>query len=118
MDFDSLFDTNYDLPVNDVEMDKDEYLDKVNQIFSIIDSTYSKAWTRVRLKDDEYPNEDICEKCTGCGSTIVNGETVECIANREEGECHYVLFDSDEFGISVGELMSDIWELLPVNKLK
>ncbi len=118
MDFDKLFDDNYDISIENIEMDKDKYLIKTNEIFSILDNEYAKSWIKVRLSDFEYPEQSVCDKCTGCGTTIVNREEVECIADREEGECHYVMFDAEEFGIRVGEVMNSIWDLLPVNKLK
>jgi hypothetical protein len=117
MDFNELFSLDIQ-PDEDVEMDKDEYLTKSTQIFSIVDTEYSKAWVKVRLNDGEYPDESICDKCEGCGSIIVNGEEVECIANREEGECYRIVFDSEQFGNSMAQIVDDIWDLLSINKLK
>lgn len=66
---------------------------------------YGKHFSNRRLQDDEYPSEDVCDKCTGCGTTNVNGETMDCVKDRQEGDCFYKSFDYYGFGREVEALL-------------
>ncbi len=67
---------------------------------------YGKAWSNRNLLDTEYPPEDVCAICKGCGNfNKHDGETGECFKDRMEGECYHRVFDTDQFGAEVAAIL-------------
>lgn len=104
-------------PNTPIIMDSKDYFEKSRKLFRKISESYSTSWNSKNLSDDEYPDESICGECTGCGSTVVDSETVDCYQDREDGVCFYNFFDYEEFGSSVESLIEDIHNLCVVDDI-
>lgn len=100
-----------------------EEFQKINQsdfnqqsvkILERLGTEYSKAWASRPLKDDEFPDESICDKCTGCGTFKINDEEKECYQDREQGCCYHRFFDVEQFGIEVETEIENIYGLLGI----
>lgn len=113
-EFDNLFKVEPEKPN---VMGANEYYNRSNKLFSIIDMLYSKAWKSKRLSDSEFPEEIVCDKCTSQGICIINGEEKDCYQDKENGDCFYTFFDSEEFGLEIENTIGDIHELLSVTGL-
>ena len=117
MDIDDFFNTKEEIqePIN---MAKDEFVAKTKKLLAYIESSYGKGWKDRSLKEEEFPEESICDKCTGCGTFKLDGEDAECTRDFEEGECYVRYFDTEEFGIEVETCLDDIYELLYVDNVE
>lgn len=115
--FDDIFNLKEEIqePIN---MPKDEFVEKTKKLLNYISDQYSKGWQSRRLKDEEYPEESICDKCTGFGTFKLNEEDAECVADREEGECYVRYFDAEEFGLEIEATMDDVYELLFIDNVE
>lgn len=115
--FDDIFNLKEEIkePIN---MSKDEFVEKTKKLLNYISNQYSKGWQSRRLKDEEYPEESVCDKCTGCGTFKLNEEDAECVADREEGECYVRYFDAEEFGLEIEATMDDVYELLFIDNVE
>jgi len=115
--FDDLFDLKEEIqePIN---MAKDEFVAKTKKLINYISDQYNKGWQSRALKEEEYPEESICDKCEGCGTFKYKGEDADCVADREEGECYIRYFDAEEFGLEVETCLEDIYELLFVDNVE
>jgi hypothetical protein len=115
--FDDFFDLKEEVqePIN---MAKDEFVAKTKKLLAYIESSYGKGWKDRPLKEEEFPEESICDKCTGCGIFKLDGEDAECVRDFEEGDCGTRYFDAEEFGIEVETCLDDIYELLYVDNVE
>lgn len=115
--FDDIFNTQEEIqePIN---MGKDEFVEKTKKLLNCIADQYSKSWKSKRLTEEEYPEEIICDKCTGCGTFKFNEEYDECVVDREEGECYVRYFDAEEFGLEIEEKMDDLYDLINVDNVE
>jgi hypothetical protein len=115
--FNDLFDFKEEIqePIN---MVKDEFVAKTKKLLAYIESSYGKGWKSRSLKDEEFPEESICDKCTGCGTFKLNNEDAECMMDYEDGQCVTRYFDSEEFGLEVETCLDDIYELLYVDNVE
>lgn len=115
--FDDLFDLKEETqePIN---MAKDEFVAKTKKLLAYIERSYGNGWKSRSLKDEEFPEENICDKCTGCGTFKLNNEDAECMMDYEDGQCVTVYFDSEEFGLEVETCLDDIYELLYVDNVE
>ena len=87
---------------------------KAMKILTNIANSYSQSWHSRQLKEDEFPHESICDKCTGCG-TFINGELEsECFQDKMEGWCYHRYQDAEEFGIEVETELENIYKLIGV----
>jgi len=69
---------------------------------------YGSAWSSVRLTDAEYPHENICANCKGCGTfKLENGDDGECFVDKMEGECFHRYFDTTQFGEEVADYLEN-----------
>jgi len=85
------------------------------------DISSSKGWEVVLTMgylQDGYPEESICDKCTGCGTFKLNNEDAECVIDYEDGQCVTRYFDAEEFGLEVETCLDDIYELLYVDNVE
>lgn len=115
MEFEDLFKTSIEIPI---EMSESEFYEKTKKLMQIFDSSYSNAWINKPLADSEYPEESICSKCTGCGIFKKNDTELECIQDKIEGMCYYRYCDYEQLGINVETHLNSIYELLTVDKIK
>lgn len=99
-------------------MDPAEYFKKSQAVFEKLSSDFFGSFSWVHMKDGDYPSEDICDKCTGCGLFHdSNGDEKECVIDREEGECFTQVWDFTEMCENAGNYMEDLMELLMVQEL-
>jgi 23S rRNA A2030 N6-methylase RlmJ len=117
MDIDDFFNIKEEKyePTN---MSKDEFVDKTRKLLKHLDRHYTENWRSRPLKEEEFPNENICDKCTGCGIFKLKNEEAECTKDYEEGECYHRYFDAEEFGLEVETCFDDIYELLFVDNVE
>lgn len=112
MGIDDLFNIEPEVPFI---MDKDEYLNKSKEVFDIFATLYASSWQRRSLRDDEYPDELVCEACTGCG--IYQENIGECNQDSIEGGCYVQYQDVEQLGIDISNNIEDVYTLLSVNGL-
>jgi hypothetical protein len=106
------------VPVEPYKMSHIEFFNKTKELLQKIDSNYGQAWTNRPLKDIEFPDESICEKCIGCGTfKKENGEEGDCVVDRERGQCYHRFMDAEQFGAEVETHLDQIWELLSVDEV-
>lgn len=86
-----------------------EFNETVKKLLNNICNCYHNSWHSRSLKDEEFPEESICDKCKGCGTFNVDGEDRECFMDRENGICYQ---DAEEFGMEVEDEMDNIYGLL------
>jgi hypothetical protein len=83
------------------------------EIFNKILIEYSQSRYVRRLEIDEYPSEDVCNNCKGCGIfKNEDGESKECFQNREEGDCFKVGYDYGLLGLEVETLLPKICDFM------
>lgn len=115
--FDDLFDLKEE-PQEPINMAKDEFVEKTKKLLNYISDKYGKGWKSKRLTEEEYPEESVCDKCTGCGTFKFKGEDEECVSDREEVECYVRYFDAEEFGLEIEATMDDVYELLFIDNVE
>jgi len=95
--------TNFDelFNINDAidpypKMTKDEFIVKAIGFLKAIESEYGKSWSSRMLPDEE---RDIapCDICKAEGSFELNGRTINCVSDRESGDCYERVFDVESF---------------------
>lgn len=89
-----------------------EFNELAKKVLSNICYSYHQSWHSRPLKDEEFPDESICDRCTGCGTFKINGEDKECVQDREQGQCYHRYQDAEEFGIEVETELENIYGLL------
>jgi hypothetical protein len=109
-----LFNLEHD-EIQPLFIDKEEYFEITQQLFNTFSMTYAKSHHRQLLNDSDYPSEEICNSCKGCGVFKLNDEYTECYQNYEYGECYYIFFDSEEFHYEIQNEIEEIHMLLGYN---
>ena len=104
-------------PQEPCKMSQQEFMEKTKAVLNKICNSYYQSWQSMRLMDEEYPKESVCDKCTGCGKFIKNGEEKECFQNREQGECYYRFCDYEQVGIDVVTNLEKMCDLLSVDEI-
>ena len=99
----------------EVIVDSNDFFKKTKSLLEKIANIHSASYKSNLLKEDEYPDESVCDKCRGCGTF---GEDKECFQNREYGECFYTECDYEEIGVEIEPLMGDIYDLLRIDKIE
>ena len=97
-----------------IKMTPDEFVKKTKVILQQFDKEYATSWYNRKLYDAEYDLAP-CEKCKGCGSFKNGDKEIECVQDREQGECHQRLFDHELFTSSIEQIMfgeTDFYTLL------
>lgn len=61
-------------PTEPKKMDSIEFFEKTKLVLTKIYNSYSQGYMNRVLTDEEYPEESICDKCTGCGLFMDSGE--------------------------------------------
>ncbi len=113
----NIFDLEPQEPQDPVKMNQGDFMSKTKGLLAKIDSIYSKGWQNRHLLDSEYPDESICDKCTGCGVFKHDGEEKECRQNGEEGYCYHRFCDYEQVGMELEEQVESIYEILSVDIL-
>lgn len=99
-----------------VLMSKDDFVKKTKAVLNKIMNEYHQAWMSRRLRESEYPHEDICCECKGCGTfKDEHGQEKECVQDKVEGDCFTRFFDSEQFSESIEPSFEQIHELLSVD---
>ena len=75
-------------PREPYKMTQSDFIEKTQKLLLNIESAYSRAWKSRALKDEEFPDELVCDKCTGCGTFKENGEERDCVQDSEMGWCY------------------------------
>jgi hypothetical protein len=115
MDVDDFFNSEPEQPNI---MDSEEFFNKTKKLLTNFLNNYSQAWINRSLKDNEFPDESVCEKCTGCGSfKMENGEEGECFQSNSGDGCYQRFFDYEQFGLEAETHLDEIMELVSVDKI-
>lgn len=97
----------------------DELFLKAKKLAEYISNAYSESWANRALKESEFPSQEMCEKCTGCGSfKKENGEESECFQDKIEGYCYHRFVDYENFGIEIESVMEDVWDLSSIDEIE
>lgn len=99
------------------KMSQEDFVEKTKSLLSRIASNYCTSWESRPLKEDEYPDESVCNKCTGCGTFLDEGWEKDCHQDREQGECYHRFCDYEQVGIAIEDNLEAIYELLSVYKI-
>ena len=104
-------------PHEPYKMNQKEFVEKTKSVLEKIYNSYSQGWQSRVLIDDEYPEESVCDKCTGCGIFLENGEERDCIQDREQGDCFHRFCDYEQVGMDLENYFEDICDLLSVDEI-
>ena len=94
-------------------MNKYEYFERTHKLLDILMMGYSKSWLDRRLKDDEYPEESVCNACNACG--IFQEGVGQCFQDREEGDCYVRFLDPELFVVEFENEIEELNNLLSVS---
>jgi len=114
MDIEDLFKIE---PQETYKMSQKEFVLKTKDVLEKIYNAYSQGWQSRVLRDGEHPEESVCDKCTGCGLFMDNGEEKECVQDKEQGDCFHRFCDYEQVGMDLETHLSDIAELLSVDEI-
>jgi len=98
-------------------MSQNDFVEKTKAVLSKIYNIYSQGWQSRVLRDNEYPDESVCNKCTGSGLFRHNGEEQECVQDNEAGYCLHRFCDYEQVGIDLEAHLEDIFDLLSVDEI-
>lgn len=114
MNLDDLFKIE---PEEPYKMNQKEFFEKTKVILNKIYNSYSQGWQSRVLRDGEHPEESVCDKCTGCGIFMDNGEEKECFQDREQGDCFHRFCDYEQVGMDLEFNLEDMYDLLSVDEI-
>lgn len=114
MDLEDLFKPD---PEETRTMGQREFFERAKSVLEKIYSSYSQGWQNRVLMDDEFPEESVCEKCTGCGVFLENGEERECFQDREHGDCFHRFCDYEQVGLDLETHIEEVCDLLSVDEV-
>jgi hypothetical protein len=86
------------------KMTSEEFVSKTKKLLSKIMSDYSNAWSWRRITEEEFKITP-CDACKGESEFEFCGKKVNCVADREMGECAERVFDSEDFVQSLEDAM-------------
>ena len=101
-------------PIELPKIKQSEFNALATKVLEGIATSYSQSWHSKPLKDEEFPDENICNKCTGCGTFKVDGEDKDCVQDKEQGWCYYRYQDAEEFGMEVEAQLENIYGLIGI----
>ena len=104
-------------PQEPYKMSQKEFVSKTKAVLEKIYSAYLQGWQSRVLRDGEYPEESVCDKCTSCGLFMDNGEEKECVQDKEQGDCFHRFCDYEQVGMDLETHISDISDLLSVDEI-
>ena len=114
MDLDDFFKIE---PIVPTIMEQKEFFNKTKNVLEKIYYIYSSAQFTRYLKDDEYPNENICDECSGFGNFSYDGEEHECFWNKDGSGCATRCVDYEQIGIGLEMCIDDVLELLSIDEI-
>ena len=97
-----------------IKIKQSEFNVLATKILESIANSYAESFQSRPLKDEDFPDESICDKCTGCGTFKLDEESVECFQDKEQGWCYYRHQDIKGFGVEVEAQMESIWGLFDI----
>ena len=116
MKFDELFNME---PLPPETMDSNDFFAKTQHLLNRISTIYNQGWQSKPLKDEEFPEESICDKCTGYGKLHSDiDEERECAQDKEQGWCYYRFCDYEQVGMDLEVLIEDVYGLLSIDELE
>ena len=101
-------------PIKLPKIKQSEFNALATKVLEGIATSYSQSWHSRPLKDEEFPDESICDKCTGCGTFKVDGEDKDCVQDKEQGWCYHRYQDAEEFGMEVEAQLENIYGLIGI----
>lgn len=104
-------------PIELPKIKQSEFNSLATKVLESIATSYNLSWHLILLKDEEFPDERVCDKCTGCGEfKAVNGDILECRQHYSEDDayCYHRYQDAEEFGIEVEAQLENIHALLGI----
>jgi hypothetical protein len=104
-------------PQEPYKMTQKEFVEKTKTVLNKICNSYSQGWQSRLLRDDEHPEESVCDKCTGCGIFTDNGDEKECVQDREQGDCFHRFCDYEQVGMDLEAHLEDMFDLLSVDEI-
>lgn len=104
-------------PQEPYKMSQKEFVEKTKAVLVKIYNAYSKGWQNRRLRDGEHPEESVCDKCTGCGIFLENGEERDCVQDMEQGDCFHRFCDYEQVVMDLETHLEDIADLLSVDEI-
>ena len=104
-------------PKEPYKMSQKEFVEKTKSVLEKIYNTYSQGWQSRVLRDGEHPEESVCDKCTGSGVFLENGEERDCIQDRKQGDCFHRFCDYEQVGMDLETHLADISDLLSVDEI-
>lgn len=104
-------------PQEPYKMSQKEFIEKAKSVLEKICNNYSQAWQSRILKNGEYPEESVCDKCTGCGVFLENGEERDCFQDKEQGDCFHRFCDYEQVGMDIETHLGDMFDLLSVDEI-
>lgn len=96
---------------------KEVYLKTAKSLFETISYIHSSSFKKEHLREEQFPDESVCDECKGCGIFINDGVETDCYNNPEYGYCSYTHFDSELFIENFNNVIPLIYDLLQYNKL-
>lgn len=110
-----MFDIFDDKTISELPKVKQSEFNKcATKVLENIAKIYTQSWHTRPLKDEEFPDESICDKCTGCGTFTVNDEVKDCIQDIEQGLCYHRYQDAEEFCLEVETELENIYGLIGI----
>ena len=104
-------------PQEPYKMSQKEFVEKTKSVLKKIYNAYSQGWESRVLRDGEHPEESVCDKCTGCGVFLENGEERDCVQDREQGDCFHRFCDYEQVGMDLECHLEDMFDLLSVDEI-
>jgi hypothetical protein len=104
-------------PQEPYKMSQKEFFEKTKSVLEKIYNAYSQGWQIRVLRYGEYPEESVCDKCTGCGVFLENGAERDCFQGGEQGDCFHRFCDYEQVGMDLENYFEDICDLLSVDEI-
>lgn len=99
------------------KMSQKEFVEKTKAVLNKICNNYLQGWQSRVLRDGEHPEESVCDKCTGCGAFMDNGEEKDCVQDMEQGDCFHRFCDYEQVGRDLETHLGDMFDLLSVDEI-
>jgi len=110
--------TTDDIVISELpKIKQSEFNTLATRVLENIATSYSQSWHSRRLKYEEFPDESVCNKCTGCGEfKAANGDILECRQHYSEDDayCYHRYQDAEEFGKEVETELENIYGLIGI----
>lgn len=102
--------------IEPIKMTSDLFFKKTKELLKKIDDCYCESYERVRLTEEEFPNESICNACKGFGTFGI--EEKKCFkGDIYDDNCTHIAFDHELFKNTFDELVEILHEILKVDVL-